>query len=300
MRRGTRATPIVRAFDPFCRTLVACSPVDEPLEPAPRDAVTRRRLLQGALGAAVLAAGGAAGAGAAAYADTAARRDRASCARDGARTATSTRVLWRAQTDEPVLALTFDDGPHPAYTPALLDVLAEERVRATFFVVGERAHGRREMVRRQLGDRHELGNHSWTHADLSGLDLPQARDEVGRTSQLLTDLAGRPPAVLRPPYGRLTGSVLQVAAEQDMDVLAWDARLRERELDVAGNVAHVLDALRPGMVLLAHDAGPRHRQVGMAAVPDIVRRARERGFRFVTASEMLQLDRRAAPQSDRV
>lgn len=250
--------------------------------------VTRRRLVTGALGAAALGAGAAAGG--TAYAGTAQRRDRAFVGHEPLRGASSTRVVWRARTDEPVLALTFDDGPDPAYTPALLDVLAEHRVRATFFLVGQRAYEHRDLVRRQLGDRHELGNHTWTHADLSGLDLPDVRAELARTSQVLADVAGRPPTVLRPPYGRLTGSALQAAAEGGMDVLAWDERLRERELDVAGNVTAVLDALRPGMVLLAHDAGPTPRQVGMAAVPEIVRGAQARGFRFATAQEVLALD----------
>ena len=264
----------------------------------PRDGqgVSRRRLL----GAAGVLLGGAAATGAGtSWAGTSARREQSLCARDGAR-GTSTRVLWRAQTDEPVLALTFDDGPDPAYTPALLDLLAEERVRATFFLVGERAHARRELVARELADRHELGNHSWTHADLSALDLEQARTEVARTAQLLADLAGRPSAVLRPPYGRLSGSVLQAAAESGLDVVAWNERLNERDLDVTGNVQQVLGALQPGMVLLGHDAGPRPRGVGMAAVPEIVRGARERGYRFVTASEMLALDRTAPQRAARL
>ena len=258
----------------------------------PVQGTTRRRLLGVAAGAAIAATSAGAGTS---WAGTRAARDRSLCSRDGSRDDLSgLRVLWRARTDEPVLALTFDDGPDPRYTPGLLDALAAQEVRATFFLVGQHAYERRELVRRQLADRHELGNHSWSHRDLSLLDLPEVRSELSRTTSLLADLAGRPPTVVRPPYGRLTGAVLQAAGEAGLDVVAWAERIRDGglagHLDVAGNIRRVVDALRPGMVLLAHDGGPRPREVGMAAVPDILRAARERGFRFVTASEMLELD----------
>jgi peptidoglycan/xylan/chitin deacetylase (PgdA/CDA1 family) len=88
---------------------------------------------------------------------------------------------------------------------------------------------------------------------------------------------------------------MQVAAEMSTDVMVWDVRLLDRERDEAGNVDDVLAHLAAGMVLLGHDAGHRTRRVGLAAVPEIIRRAKERGFRFVTASAMLALDETARP-----
>jgi peptidoglycan/xylan/chitin deacetylase (PgdA/CDA1 family) len=255
--------------------------------------VTRRGLLRGGvglgLGAAALAGGGAAAG--VSYADTGATRHRAFAAKQEPRMPSSTRLLWRAQTDEPVLALTFDDGPDPTYTVPLLDTLAREDVQATFFLVGERAVQHRDLLRRQLAGRHELGNHTWGHTDLAMLSRAEARPELERTSQVIADISGRAPAVLRPPWGRISGTAMHIAAEQGMDVMVWDVRLLETELDAAGNVDHVLRALEPGMVLLAHDAGPGPHSVGVAAMPGIIRGAKARGFRFVTASEMLDLDR---------
>ncbi|HVE74944.1 MAG TPA: polysaccharide deacetylase family protein [Mycobacteriales bacterium] len=259
-------------------------------------AVTRRGLLRGGVGLGLsmgAMAGGAAAAGVS-YADTGATRHRAFAVKAEPRMPSSTRLLWRAQTDEPVLALTFDDGPDPAYTVPLLETLAEHDVQATFFLVGERAVQHRNLLRRQLAGRHELGNHTWGHTDLSMLSRAETRLELGRTSQVIHDISGTAPAVLRPPWGRISGTAMHIAAEQAMDVMVWDVRLLEADRDAAGNVEHVLGELRPGMVLLAHDAGPGRHSIGVAAMPGIIRGAKARGFRFVTASEMLALDRTVA------
>lgn len=264
---------------------------DAPDEPD-AEQVSRRGLLRGGAGVglgAALTAGGLAAAGVS-YADTEAVRHRAFAAKHEAQMPTSTRLLWRAQTEEPVLALTFDDGPDPRYTVPLLEVLAEHDVRATFFVCGRRAVRHRDLLRRDVVGRHELGNHTWGHTDLAMLSRDETRQELARTSQVIADIAGEGPAVLRPPWGRISGTAMHIAAEQQLDVMLWDVRLLERERDAAGNVEHVLDSLRPGMVLLGHDAGPGPHEVGIAAMPGIIREARARGFRFVTASEMLALD----------
>jgi peptidoglycan/xylan/chitin deacetylase (PgdA/CDA1 family) len=258
--------------------------------------LSRRGLLRGGVGLGLGAAALAAGAAAAgvSYADTGAVRHRAFAAKGEPRMPSSTRLLWRADTDEPVLALTFDDGPDPAYTEPLLRLLAEQDVRATFFVVGERGVQHRDLLRQEVAAGHELGNHTWRHTDLAMLSRAETREELGRTADLIADVTGAPPAVLRPPWGRISGTAMHIAAEQGLDVMVWDVRLLEQELDAAGNVEHVLDELQPGMVLLAHDAGPGPHSVGVAAMPGIIRGARERGFRFVTASEMLALDRTSA------
>lgn len=273
---------------------------DEP-DPAQHDELSRRRLLRG--GAAGLGAAFAAGgltAGGVHYAETQAARHRAFAAKHAPAMPSSTRLLWRAETEEPVLALTFDDGPDPSYTTPLLDLLAEHAARATFFVCGRRVVRHRELLRRQVAGRHEVGNHTWGHVDLAMLSPAEVRQELATTSQAIVDAVGTGPAVLRPPWGRISGTAMQVAAEQELDVMVWDVRLRDRETDVAGNVEHVLDSLRPGMVLLGHDAGPLPRGVGIAAMPGIIRGARERGFRFVTASEMLELDRTQERRSAQV
>lgn len=259
-------------------------------------APTRRALLRGGVGLGLAAAvgGGAVAAAGVSYAETAATRQRAFAAPRQRRMPTSTRLLWRARTSQRVAALTFDDGPEPRFTAPLLDVLEQEQVRATFFVCGSQAARHPELVRRQVDHGHEVGNHTWSHADLAMLGHDETRRELTRTAEVVTTLTGSAPRVLRPPWGRISGTAMQVAAEMSTDVMVWDVRLLDRERDEAGNVDHVLEHLAPGMVLLGHDAGAATRAIGLAAIPEIIRQAKERGFRFVTASEMLELDETVA------
>jgi peptidoglycan/xylan/chitin deacetylase (PgdA/CDA1 family) len=257
--------------------------------------MTARRTVLRAAGLGLVGAAGAGGGGAAVrYRDVSAARER----NDGATVAqhsdaTGLRVLWRARTEEKVMAFTFDDGPGEELTAGLLDVLRSEKVRATFCLVGERARELPGLVRTQVSHGHELANHSWSHADLGLLDYGQIRSELERTDEVLADLAGgRRPAVIRPPYGRVNGALLQHAAQSGQDVLLWDMRFLESELDTEGNTAHVLSHLRPGTVLLGHDAGKSNRHIGIGAVPGIIAEAKSRGYSFLTASEMFELDAR--------
>lgn len=257
----------------------------EPVSPS------RRSFLKvGGVGAA-LGTVGLGGAATVRYRDVARARERSFAATFAERSsASSLQVLWRANTERKVMALTFDDGPGDRLTPGLLEVLRTVKVRATFLLVGERARARPDLVRAQVRDGHEVGNHSWSHADLSLLGFDDLRRDLERTDEVLTDLTGRRPNVVRPPFGRVNGALLQHTAMVGQRVLLWDVRLRESDLDAPGNVAWASDNLRPGTILLGHDAGPENRSIGIAAVPGIVKAARERGYAFLTASEMFELE----------
>ncbi len=204
--------------------------------------------------------------------------------------ATSINVLWRAQTEHKVMALTFDDGPGEEHTGRLLDDLRAAGARATFAVVGRNAERLPELVRRAHREGHEIANHTWSHADLSLEEYDRCKRELTRTDELVADLTGGPTTVIRPPFGRINGNLLQYAAQTRQKLVLWDMRLLEDDFDAEGNTAYVLEHLRPGTVVLAHDAGLAKRAVGMAAVPGILAGARARGYEFVTVSEMFDLD----------
>ncbi|MCW2621428.1 MAG: polysaccharide deacetylase [Frankiales bacterium] len=257
--------------------------------------LSRRTLLRGSvvLGVGTAAAGAGLSGGAVAYAETAGRRSRAAAAAHQERMPTSTRLLWQARTDQQAVALTFDDGPDPRYTDQVLDALAAHGARATFFQVGQHAAQHADLVQRVHGAGHEIGNHTWGHDDLSAGDLGQALRTISRTQHVLADVTGQAPSVLRPPWGRINGSTMQAAAEHGLDVMVWSQRLLVRERDAAGNAAWFSEHLSPGVVLLAHDGGSLPNQVGVDALPRILTEATARGYRFVTASELLALDRTA-------
>lgn len=121
------------------------------------------------------------------------------------------------------LALTFDDGPNPAWTPRLLDILAERDVRATFFMVGRFAQAEPALARRVSDAGHLIGNHSWSHPNLARTARLQIRDELTRTSDTLAQITGKPVRFFRPPYGGRRPYVLHAARELDMTPVTWNA-----------------------------------------------------------------------------
>ncbi|MEU8379880.1 polysaccharide deacetylase family protein [Streptosporangium sp. NPDC048865] len=187
------------------------------------------------------------------------------------------------------VALTFDDGPG-TYTEPLLDILAGHRARATFFVVGRMAFGSGEStLRRMVAEGHELGNHTWNHPQLPLLSQGAIREELGRTQWLVKRATGVTMILMRPPYG-LTDS--RVAAESrqlglaqimwDVDTLDW----RDRDPSL---VARRATEAGPGSIVLMHDT---HRST-VQAVPRMLEEFADRGYRFVTLSELY--GRRPAP-----
>jgi peptidoglycan/xylan/chitin deacetylase (PgdA/CDA1 family) len=121
------------------------------------------------------------------------------------------------------LALTFDDGPNPALTPRLLEVLASHDVRATFFLVGKFAQAEPELVRRIAAGGHLIGNHSWSHPNLALASASRVREELSRTKETLEQIAGAPVRFFRPPFGARRPVVFRVARSLGMTPVLWNA-----------------------------------------------------------------------------
>jgi peptidoglycan/xylan/chitin deacetylase (PgdA/CDA1 family) len=121
------------------------------------------------------------------------------------------------------LALTFDDGPNPAWTPQLLDILATHNVRATFFLVGRYAQAERALVRRMVDAGHLIGNHSWSHPNLAITSAARVSSELRETSDALEQIAGQPVRFFRPPFGGRRPLVLQTARQLGLTPVTWNA-----------------------------------------------------------------------------
>lgn len=215
-----------------------------------------------------------------------------------------TRVLWRADTDRHMVALTFDDGPMPEYTTGVITTLSRLGVRATFNLVGARVLRHPDIVAREIAGRHEIGSHTMTHADLARLSAARVRDELQRAHEVITRVAGVAPTTLRPPYGHISGETMLAAAELGYDVISWAVKFHEDLYDAAGNADYIVANLAPGSVILAHDTGNRSRLKDLDALPRLVAGARANGYEFVTVSELLaasrsSTDRRAAQTAGR-
>lgn len=199
-----------------------------------------------------------------------------------------TVVRWRVETEQPFVALTFDDGPGPRWTPMVLDALDRHQARATFFVVGERLTRHERLVRKRIA-RHELGNHTWAHHDLARLDEEQVRDQILRTHVAIKRVTGTTTTVMRPPWGHLGGSTLVVAEEFGYDVVMWSHQMREDryKADPPAQARDIVDNVGPGAIVLAHDVGKNKRLVALSQLDAILVGLRRRGLRPVTVSELI-------------
>jgi peptidoglycan/xylan/chitin deacetylase (PgdA/CDA1 family) len=198
------------------------------------------------------------------------------------------RVTWNVNTSKRLIALTFDDGPRPNWTPMVLDTLRAAGVRATFFLVGERARAHADLLAGRIG-RHEFGNHTWRHRDLSTLGADEAYEEIHRAHDLIEQVTGQEPRHLRPPYGHVGGSTLLAAANLGYDLTLWSLQMIESEFthNPSGLVSYIVGAATPGTILLAHDTGPADRLVALKGLPEMITGLRANGYEFVTVSELL-------------
>ena len=179
------------------------------------------------------------------------------------------------------VALTFDDGPHPVYTPQLLDGLKERGVHATFFVVGENIPGNEEILKRMDAEGHLIGNHTYSHVKLSELDTARACAEVEKTNALICEVTGKEPEFIRPPFGEwkkaMECSFEMIPVLWDVDPLDWTTK------NTALVVERVLKDTKPGNIILLHD----YYQSSVDAALEIVDTLTQRGYEFVTVDELI-------------
>jgi peptidoglycan/xylan/chitin deacetylase (PgdA/CDA1 family) len=217
------------------------------------------------------------------------------------------RVIWSVDTAEPAFALTFDDGPDPEFTPAVLEILAARNVKATFNMMGWNVEHHPELARQVVAAGHEVGNHTWTHRDLAYEDAEGTLTEIATGKQRIVAVTKTVPRFFRPPRGELTGYALRAAAALDHDVLMYtmlgDVAGAEKPAAVR---RYVVDHLKPGYVIDFHDGIGRgtfnrtssgakqliaRRHAEIEALPSILDRVMGRGLRPMTASSLLALER---------
>ncbi len=193
-------------------------------------------------------------------------------------------------TSRPAVAITFDDGPDPLYTPQILDTLDQFQARATFFVVGTQAERYPSLLRTIVLRGHEVGTHSYSHLDLTRLSRQAVASDLGQADTAISRATGSRPRDLRPPYGFVNSFVLEEAARLGYRVILWtdehDTRDWKRP-DPAVIVQRALAHAENGMILLLHDSGGNRTQT-LRALPIVLKALQERGFRFVTVDELLQ------------
>jgi len=199
-------------------------------------------------------------------------------------------VVWSGPGNERRIALTFDDGPMPDWTPRVLATLARHDVPATFFLKGVNVQRNGKVHRDSVGT-HELGNHTWDHPDLARLGYHECADQLARTSDIITRVYGVRPTLFRPPYGHLAGSALLAAAEHGLTTVLWSSQVNEHRFQHTpdGLVASIRQAARPGSIILMHDTGSGDRLVTIDNLDAVIDGLKADGFAFTTVSKLCGL-----------
>ncbi|MGE0403149.1 MAG: polysaccharide deacetylase family protein [Kofleriaceae bacterium] len=186
-----------------------------------------------------------------------------------------------------VVALTFDDGPDPARTPALLDALAELGAPATFFVVGRDVRKSPGIVRRIAEAGHELGNHTYHHRYLPFVRRRSVEHELRATDRAIEDAAGVTPKVARPPWGARRPATVRAFARLAKRLVLWDVNSYDWKGRAAPEIVErVLARVKSGSIVLMHEARDGG-EVTIDAVRMLVPALRARGYELVTASEAI-------------
>lgn len=194
------------------------------------------------------------------------------------------RYFYNGVSDGDSVALTFDDGPNLQWTRAVLQVLKEKKVPATFFLLGDNVRQNPEIVREIIEAGCEVGNHSYDHSNMGKLSEEKVKEQITKTQDEIKNACGIEPKVLRVPYGVASAAVAKVAYQMRLDPFFWSLDTNDYQKSVtAENMAQtVLKDVKPGSIILMHDKSQKQ----VDAVKAIIDPIRAKGLRFVTCSDI--------------
>ena len=199
--------------------------------------------------------------------------------------AEGSEAVWGGLTTERLVALTFDDGPKPGITEPLLEILTEQKVPSTFFVIGRHVTAYPALTRRIVEAGMELANHSYTHRNLTKLSEEAIAQEMLQTQAAVQAVTGRTPRFMRPPGGNWNDSVAKVVKYWGLTPCFWTVDVYGSEVVGAQAVANeVLSRVHPGSIILMHNG----KMSTLQALPTILRELKARGYSFVTVDTLVR------------
>ncbi|GDX40314.1 hypothetical protein LBMAG21_06060 [Armatimonadota bacterium] len=194
-------------------------------------------------------------------------------------------VLERGNTNRKEIALTFDDGPHPEFTPMLLDRLKHLKVHATFFMVGEMVKEAPQLAKRIVEEGHEAGNHSFSHPNLKTISSEEVAKEIEQGSEQIRKACGVDPLFFRPPGGNYNEEVMQVLIKAGMPLALWTYNPKDFARPPADQIERgILQNAQNGMIVLLHSSIMQTYEI----LPALVANLRKQGYTFVTLTDMAQ------------
>jgi len=200
-------------------------------------------------------------------------------------------IVWNVKTSKKVMALTFDDGPHPQYTGQILDILKKYNAKATFFIVGENVEKNKKLLIRELEEGHELGNHTYSHPNSFTTSLSKLKEEVLRTDRAIYNATGTHPKHFRSPGGAFDSEIVAMSKQFNYDFVLWTWWEDTKDWSRPGVnkiVNRVLSCPQNGDIVLFHDY-----VIGKSQTPQaleiVIPKLKEMGFEFVTVSKLLEI-----------
>jgi peptidoglycan-N-acetylglucosamine deacetylase len=198
-------------------------------------------------------------------------------------------MIINGPTTRKVVALTFDDGPDAEITPALLDVLKEKNVKASFFFTGNLLNSYPEVVKRTDREGHLVLSHSFSHPEFTKLSPAELTRELNLTDEGIFSLIGKKPAIVRPPYGDINQTVVNRISEKNYKIAMWSIDTLDWSQPEKDNIVkNVVDNIRPGDIVLMHSNPAR--KATLEALPVVIDRLRAMGYEFLTVDQLLEIE----------
>jgi peptidoglycan-N-acetylglucosamine deacetylase len=199
-------------------------------------------------------------------------------------------LIKNINTSEKVVALTFDDGPYPVLTMETLKILDNHKIKATFFVIGNRAVRYPDLVKAIAARGHAIGNHTYTHPpDFRRLTGKELLYEIDKSENLISALTGIRPTIFRPPRGIINRKEIELLARNGYTTVLWSASPYHGAADPVLMAERVVDRIRPGGIILMHDGRIPIRWKDVKAAGLVIEMLQKKGWRFVTVPQLLRM-----------
>lgn len=205
-------------------------------------------------------------------------------------------LVHKVDTEQKLVALTFDDGPTPHYTTDILQLLDLYQVKATFFVTGSETQRYMTQAKQIVAAGHQLGNHSWSHQRMLFMSLDEINREIEGTDQQIRAAGYQGEILFRPPYGKKLLLLPWYLAENNRVSIMWDIApetFDEDSEDPQTMAAQVLEQVQPGSIVLLH-LMYKNRDASRAALPLIIKGLKQKGYTMVRLSDLLAAEKQAA------
>ncbi|WP_353097724.1 polysaccharide deacetylase family protein [Tissierella praeacuta] len=203
-----------------------------------------------------------------------------------------TNIVRNGSKHQKFIALTFDDGPHPQYTPEILDLLDKYNIKATFFVLGQFAEQYPDIIKRQAKEGHEIGNHTYSHINIQQVPKQKVKEEFDKTQDIIFSLTGIKSKTFRPPYGSYDDNIIKIISDESCNVILWSYTQDSRDWsnpEVEKIVSNTISNIENGDIVLLHDYVYFETSNTVEALKIIIPELIDKGYKFVTISQLLEL-----------